>query len=203
MRALIESRLAQFQPAADPLARTLANVKGEAPPELPERLQRAAPAAVLLGLIESADGFRVLLTRRCAHLSVHAGQISFPGGRLEAQDTGPIDAALREAEEEVGLPPSLVQVVGCLDDLLTPTSFLITPVVGFVDARFEPKAEASEVDEVFEVPLDYLLDEANIGVSYRERMGATFRMYEYHYEERHIWGATAAIIMNFRDVLIK
>jgi len=202
LRALIESRLASFRPAANPLERTLANVEGDAPPDLPERLQCAAPAAVLLGLVEGADGFNVLLTRRCAHLSVHAGQISFPGGRLETQDTGPIDAALREAEEEIGLRPSLVQVAGCLDDLLTPTGFLITPIVGFVGPGFEPKADAGEVDEIFEVPLDYLLDENNIGVSHRERMGATFRMYEYRYEQRHIWGVTAAIIMNFRDILI-
>ncbi|MDH3506631.1 MAG: CoA pyrophosphatase [Gammaproteobacteria bacterium] len=201
MRTLIQSRLTQFRPAADPLARTLANVEGEAPVELRDRLRGAAPAAVLLGLIERAHGLGVLLTQRGAHLSVHAGQISFPGGRLEKQDSGPIDAALREAEEEIGLTPSLVQVAGCLDDFLTPTGFLITPVVGFVDSGFEPKADANEVDDVFEVPLDFLLDEANVGISFRERMGATFRMYEYRYGNRHIWGATAAILMNFRDVI--
>jgi len=201
MRTLIQSRLTQFRPAADPLARTLANVEGEAPAELRDRLRGAAPAAVLLGLIERAQGLGVLLTQRGAHLRVHAGQISFPGGRLEKQDSGPIDAALREAEEEIGLTPSLVQVAGCLDDFLTPTGFLITPVVGFVESGFEPKADTSEVDDVFEVPLDFLLDEANVGISYRQRMGAMFRMYEYRYEDRHIWGATAAILMNFRDVI--
>lgn len=201
MRTLIQSRLTNFRPAADPLARTLANVEGEAPADLQERLQGAAAAAVLLGLIERAYGFGVLLTQRSAHLSVHAGQISFPGGRLETQDAGPIDAALREAQEEIGLTPSLVQVAGHLDDLLTPTGFLITPVVGFVDPRFEPKADGNEVDDVFEVPLEFLLDEANVGVSYRERMGATFRMYEFRYEDRYIWGATAAILINFRDII--
>lgn len=201
MRTLIESRLTQFRPAADPLARTLANVEGEAPADLRERLQDAAPAAVLLGLVERTRGFSVLFTRRGAHLSVHAGQISFPGGRLESQDTGPIDAALREAEEEIGLKPSLVQVAGRLDDYLVPTGFLISPVVGFVDSDFEPQVDPSEVEEVFEVPLDYLLDETNVGLSYRERMGATFRMYEYRYGNRHIWGATAAILMNFKDII--
>ncbi len=202
MRSLIESRLTQFRPAADPLARTLANVAGKAPADLAERLQDAAPAAVLLALIERAQGFDVLFTQRGAHLSVHAGQICFPGGRLEAHDSGPVDAALREAEEEIGLTPSLVQVAGRLDAFLTPTGFLITPVVGFVDSQFEPAPDNNEVEDVFGVPLEFLLDEANVGVSYRERMGATFRMYEYRYGERHIWGATAAILMNFRDIII-
>ncbi len=201
MRTLIESRLTQFRPAADPLARTLANVEGEAPADLRERLRDAAPAAVLLGLVERVDGLSVLLTERGAHLSVHAGQICFPGGRFEAQDNGPIDAALREAEEEIGLTAALVQVAGRLDDYLVPTGFLITPVVGFVDSEFEPRLDTNEVEDVFEVPLDFLLDESNIGLSYRERMGATFRMYEYRYEDRHIWGATAAILMNFKDII--
>jgi 8-oxo-dGTP pyrophosphatase MutT (NUDIX family) len=202
MRTLIQSRLTQFRPAADPLARTLANVEGDAPAELRDRLQDAAPAAVLIGLLERAHGLSVLLTQRGAHLSVHAGQISFPGGRLETQDSGPIDAALREAEEEIGLTPSLVHVAGRLDDFLTPTGFLITPVVGFVDSGFEPRMDTNEVEDVFEVPLDFLLDESNIGISYRERMGATFRMYEYRYDNRHIWGATAAILMNFKEIII-
>jgi 8-oxo-dGTP pyrophosphatase MutT (NUDIX family) len=202
MRTLIQSRLTQFRPAADPLARTLANVEGDAPAELRDRLQDAAPAAVLIGLLERAHGLSVLLTQRGAHLSVHAGQISFPGGRLETQDSGPIDAALREAEEEIGLTPSLVHVAGRLDDFLTPTGFLITPVVGFVDSGFEPRMDTNEVEDVFEVPLDFLLDESNIGISYRERMGATFRMYEYRYDNRHSWGATAAILMNFKEIII-
>ncbi|NIW23134.1 MAG: CoA pyrophosphatase [Gammaproteobacteria bacterium] len=201
MRTLIERRLTEFRPAADPLARTLANVEGEAPADLRERLQVAAPAAVLLGLVERAHGFCVLLTQRSAHLSVHAGQISFPGGRLETQDSGPVDAALREAAEEIGLEPSLVEVAGRLDDHLVPTGFLISPVVGFIDSDFEPQMDTREVEDVFEVPLEFLLDQSNVGVSYRERMGATFRMYEYRYEDRHIWGATAAILMNFREII--
>lgn len=202
MRTLIESRLTQFRPAKDPLARTLATVEGEAPADLRDRLQDAAPAAVLLGLVERAAGLSVVLTQRGAHLSVHAGQISFPGGRLETHDAGPVDAALREAEEEIGLTPSLVQVAGRLDDYLVPTGFLITPVVGFIDPAFEPKPDANEVADVFEIPLEYLFDEANIGVSYRERMGAIFRMYEYRYDDRHIWGATAAILMNLKEIII-
>lgn len=201
MRTLIETRLTQFRPAADPLARTLANVEGEAPADLGDRLEGAARAAVLVGLVERVQGLSVVLTQRSAHLSAHAGQISFPGGRLEGQDSGPVDAALREAEEEIGLTPSLVQVVGRLDDYLVPTGFLITPVVGFIESGFEPQLDPSEVDDLFEVPLEFLLDETNIGVSYRERMGATFRMYEYRYENRYIWGATAAILMNFVEVI--
>jgi 8-oxo-dGTP pyrophosphatase MutT (NUDIX family) len=201
MRRLIEARLAGFRAAEDPLVRTLADVEGDVPTALLERLAGCQPAAVLLGLIERDAGFNVLFTQRSAHLSAHAGQVSFPGGRLEPSDAGPIEAALREATEEIGLDPALVRVVGRLHSFQTVTGFLITPVVGFVDPGFEPRPDETEVDAVFEVPLSFLLDPSNVSVGYRERMGVRFRVYEFHYEGRHIWGATASILMNLKEII--
>jgi len=201
MREIIEARLADFRAAVDPLSRTLSEIEGQATPALLEKLEHCRPAAVLLGLVERADGLHVLFTQRSRHLSAHAGQVSFPGGRLEPGDAGPVAAALREATEEIGLEPGLVAVAGRLDSFMTVTGFLVTPIVGFVDAGFRPIPDATEVEEVFEVPLDFLLDPRNVAISYRERVGVRFRVYEFHYGARHIWGATASILMNFRDVI--
>jgi 8-oxo-dGTP pyrophosphatase MutT (NUDIX family) len=203
VRQLIETRLAGFCAADDPLARTLADVDGDVPAALLERLAACRPAAVLMGLIERPSGLAVLFTQRARHLSVHAGQVSFPGGRLEPADQGPVDTALREAREEIGLDSGQVVVAGCLDAFQTVTGFLIRPVVGFIDPAFVPRPDATEVDAVFEVPLDFLLDPANVTVGHRERMGVRFRVYEFHYEGRHIWGATASILMNFSEVINK
>ncbi len=201
MQQLIEARLARFQAAEDPLVRTLADVEGAVPQALLEKLAGCQPAAVLLGLIERDTGLNVLFTQRSPHLSAHAGQVSFPGGRLEASDAGPVEAALREAAEEIGLQPASVRVVGRLNSFQTVTGFLINPVVGFIDAAFQACPDAAEVEAVFEVPLSFLLDPKNVSVGYRERMGVRFRIYEFHYEGRHIWGATASILMNFKDVI--
>lgn len=201
MRQLIEARLSEFCAASDPIVRTLADVEGEASAALLQRLRDCRPAAVLVGLIERAGAFNVLLTQRARHLSAHAGQVAFPGGRLEACDAGPVDAALREANEEIGLEPGLVDVVGRLDSFATVTGFVVTPVVGFIDPAFEPQPDATEVEAVFEVPLGYLLDPGNVTTAYRERMGARFRVYEYRYDNRHIWGATAAILMDLKEIL--
>ncbi len=203
MRELIEERLAAYEPAADPMARTLAELEGVPSTELLARLRDGRPAAVLLGLIEREGQLHVLFTQRAQHLSVHAGQISFPGGRLETCDAGPEDAALREANEEIGLAGDAVSVVGQLDSFLTVTGFLITPIVGFIDAKFEPVPDANEVDVVFDVPLPFFLDAGNVVHGVRERMGVAFRVYEFNYDRRNIWGATASILMNFKDVISK
>jgi len=203
MQQLIEARLARFQAAEDPLVRTLADVEGPVPQALLAKLAGCQPAAVLLGLIERDAGLSVLFTQRSPHLSAHAGQVSFPGGRLEASDAGPVEAALREATEEIGLQPASVRVVGRLNSFQTVTGFHITPVVGFIDAAFEARPDAAEVDAVFEVPLSFLLDPKNVSVGYRDRMGVRFRIYEFHYEGRHIWGATASILINFKDIIMK
>jgi 8-oxo-dGTP pyrophosphatase MutT (NUDIX family) len=162
----------------------------------------ARPASVLLALLERPTGLAVLLTERAAHLKDHAGQISLPGGRLAPGET-PADAALREAHEEVGLQPAAVTVLGSLDSLLTGTGFAITPVVGAViDTAFVAAPDPREVAHAFELPLDEVLHPAGISVGYFERHGARLKTYELRYDRFRIWGATAAILQNFREVIL-
>jgi 8-oxo-dGTP pyrophosphatase MutT (NUDIX family) len=186
----------------DPRERLLANLEGPASAEFRMLLERPGrPASVLVPLLERPSGLTVLLTERAAHLKEHAGQVSFPGGRLASAAETPIEAALREATEEVGLPAEHVQVLGCLGVHLTGTGFSVTPVVGFVTERFEPTPDPTEVASVFEVPLRYLLDPGNVAVTYRERLGTRFRTFEIHYQGQRIWGATAAMLVAFRDLI--
>jgi len=202
VRAHIESRLAEIGSEMDPLTRTLQDVEGPVPKSFIDYLQRRrSPAAVLLALIERPGGLALLFTERADHLKDHPGQVSFPGGRIELGDAGPIEAALREAKEEVGLDPQQVAVAGCLERLLTVTGFLVTPVVGFVAPEFQPIPDDTEVAEVFEVPLEFLLEEDNIRMSYRERLGARMRVHEITYEGHRIWGATASMLVGFISLI--
>ena len=150
-------------------------------------------------------GRTVLVTRpteRAAHLKDHAGQVSLPGGRITTGES-PAAAALREAHEEVGLAPASVEVIGSLDELLTGTGFTITPVVGFVsDAEFVAVPDPREVAGVFEVPLAVILDRGAMSAGYFERHGSRFLTYELLYGGRRIWGATAAVLRNFQDVIL-
>ena len=154
------------------------------------------PAAVLVPIVERDSGVTVLLTQRTKHLSNHAGQISFPGGRVEPHDQSAIDTALRETEEEVGLDRARVDVVGCMDIYETVTGFSITPVVGFVREGFTLTIDPQEVSEVFEVPLDFVLDPANHQQHSREFKGARRYYYAVPYQHRYIWGATAGMLVN-------
>lgn len=198
MRALIEKQLARAPNQADPLSRLLAQAHGAISQDLLDLLSDAPiSAAVLLGLVERSAGLHVILTERAADLADHPGQVSFPGGRIEASDDGPVAAALREAEEEVRLRPDQVSVAGCLPEILTGTGFLITPVVGFVAPEFRAVPDRTEVADVFEVPLEFLLREDSVRTSTRERFGTTLRMYEFDYAGHHVWGATATILRNF------
>lgn len=158
--------------------------------------RRLTPAAVLVPLVEHDDGLSVLLTRRTEHLNDHAGQVSFPGGRVEDQDPGPVGTALRETHEEIGLEPTHVQVAGLLDTYETGTGFLVTPVVGFVRPGFRLTLDTFEVAEAFEVPLDFILDPSNHRVESVEIRGAARLFYVFDYEGHHIWGATAGMLMN-------
>ena len=159
------------------------------------------PAAVLVAVIERAGTLSVLLTRRAEQLARHAGQISFPGGRADPGDGTPQRTALREAEEEVGLPATRVEIAGRLDDYLVGTGYRITPVVGLVSEPPALEADKREVAEIFEVPLPFVMEPANYR---RDRLtvgGVDRRFYVLPYGAYHIWGATAAILVNFRDVV--
>ncbi len=157
---------------------------------------RLTQAAVLVPIVERDDGLTVLFTRRTAHLNSHAGQISFPGGRAEDGDAGPVGTALRETAEEVGLPNNLVNVVGALDTYETVTGYEVVPVVGFVDPGYDPTPDEFEVAEIFEVPLAFLMDPAN-HVRHRGYFnGMERRWYAMPYGDYYIWGATAGMLMN-------
>jgi 8-oxo-dGTP pyrophosphatase MutT (NUDIX family) len=159
------------------------------------------PAAVLVPLIDHPHGMSVLLTQRTAHLTAHAGQISFPGGRIEDADPDAVAAALRETEEEVGLPPDRVSVIGRLDTYVTGTGFEIAPIVGLVDPPVPISIAPFEVAEAFEVPLSFILDRRNHQRIERE-VGAHNRAYfVLPYQGRNIWGATAGILVNLAEVL--
>lgn len=154
------------------------------------------PAAVLIPLIER-ERTTVLLTERSAGLRTHAGQVSFPGGHIEASDPSPAAAALRETREEIGLDEALVSVAGYLSDHIVITGFRITPVVGFVRAGFTLAPDHKEVQGAFEVPLDYIFDPANWQRERRRllRSGAEVEFWDIPFEGRTIWGATAGILL--------
>ncbi len=158
------------------------------------------PAAVLVPIVKRKDGPSVLLTQRNAGLAKHAGQIAFPGGRRDPGETA-VDAALRETEEETGLMRNFVNPLGYLDGFLTVTQYLVTPVVALVEEGFSLQRQPSEVDEIFEVPLSFLMDPANRQTQSRDWKGLTRHFYVYPFGERYIWGATAGMIKNLHDRL--
>jgi 8-oxo-dGTP pyrophosphatase MutT (NUDIX family) len=168
---------------------------------LPDGGRNLSPAAVLIGLIPREEGFQVLLTRRTEGLRHHGGQISFPGGRIEAEDSDPVAAALREAHEEVGLSPSLAAPIGFLDPFVTITGFHVFPVVAQISVAYVPRLDPGEVAEAFEVPLDFLLDPANERRTEVEYLGRKRPLIEFGYRDYRIWGATAAMLVNFRERL--
>lgn len=160
------------------------------------------PAAVLVPLINRATGVTVLLTQRTAHLNDHAGQISFPGGRVEEGDADRIETALREAEEETGLDRTAVHVMGSLPDYDIPTGFRVTPVVGWIEPPIAFAPDPFEVAEVFEVPLGHFLDPANHQRHSDEVQGRRRNYYAMPYQHRNIWGATAGMLFSLYRVLV-
>lgn len=158
-------------------------------------------AAVLIALLPRGDDLSVVFTQRTSHLTAHAGQVSFPGGGVEPQDFDAAATALREAEEEIGLPQSAVQVLGQLDDYITGTGFLVRPVVGFVPEIPVWKPDDFEVAEIFDVPLSYLSSPGRIFQSSREFRGIMRSFYACDWDKFHIWGATAGMLKNFIDVI--
>lgn len=158
-------------------------------------------AAVLIPLLLKEDGLSVLLTQRTNHLRDHAGQISFPGGRMDPGDTGPNDTALRESEEEIGLERSRVEIIGHMPQYLTVSGYSVTPVVGLVQAQAEYVLDEFEVADVFEVPLRFLMDPANHQVRMWQSEQGSRRFYAMPYENRFIWGATAGMLRNLYHLL--
>ncbi|MCB1740026.1 MAG: CoA pyrophosphatase [Gammaproteobacteria bacterium] len=192
-----EQILQSIRPLDDPTARTR-------PPFSDFDLNRALrprtslkPAAVLVPLVERDAQLTVLLTQRSRRLRAHAGQISFPGGRLEAGDVSPVATALRETHEEVGIAPDYVEPVGLLDEYETRTGFHVTPVVSFVRPDFELCIDSNEVEEAFEVPLAFFLAPDNQQRQSAVRDGVSREFYVFEYQSRYIWGATAGMLMNF------
>lgn len=161
------------------------------------------PAAVLMPLVDRPEGLTVLLTRRSSQLKQHAGQVSFPGGRLESDDAGPLAAALRETEEEIGLAREFVSVVGYLRPHLIVTGYWVVPVVALVRPGFNLQLDPLEVQDAFEVPLAHALDPANHGQRQRELGAITIRTTEIRYDGRLIWGATAAMLVALSNLLLQ
>lgn len=164
---------------------------------LPDTL---APAAVLIPIVDRPGELAVLLTRRSANLQDHAGQVSFPGGRTDAGDADIVETALREAQEELGISPRQVEVVGCLQPIPTLSGYAVTPVVGLLADGIPLTLDRTEVESAFEVPLGYLLDPAN----QHHRSGDEDRVaipFEFHFDGHCIWGVTASILVHLREAL--
>jgi 8-oxo-dGTP pyrophosphatase MutT (NUDIX family) len=201
-RQLIEQRLRGSQPGGDPVKALIAGLE----PAQAEELRKLLPAefsraAVLVPIVDRPEGLSVLLTQRASHLKHHPGQISFPGGRMEAIDASPWDTALRETEEEIGLARDHVSLAGYLADHFVISGYLVTPAVAFVRTGFELKLDLTEVDEVFEVPLEFVLDPANHVPRERRFGGHTFQAFDIPYQRHNIWGATAGMLMTLYRML--
>ncbi|WP_100657395.1 CoA pyrophosphatase [Alteromonas flava] len=152
------------------------------------------PAGVLLPLITHESGLNLLLTRRATHLRHHPGQISFPGGRQEDDDTDAIAAALRETHEEIGIPPQQVNIIGQLPDYRTISGYVMQPVIGFVPPGIDLTLDENEVCNAFEVPLEHVLNKENYLIHWVNRQQRNMPVYFIPYGDLYIWGATAAIL---------
>ena len=158
-------------------------------------------ASVLVPIVNRTPGVTILLTQRTEDMPSHAGQVAFPGGRRQDNDADAVATALRETEEEVGLDRKFIDVIGSYDLYRTGTGYEITPVVGIVTPGFTTRADPREVADVFEVPLDHFLDEANHRIDSRMAQGRERRFYAMPYGQRYIWGATAGMLKNLQFIL--
>ncbi len=200
--AEIRRRLAVTRIPDNPLAVDMADISERMPTGVIKELTtNLRPAGVLIPIIERRRSLDVLLTERAGDLRHHAGQVSFPGGGMEAQDTDIAATALREAHEEVGIRPYEVDIAGFLRPTPTVTGFAVTPVVGFVRESFKLRLDPAEVERAFEVPLDFLMDYRNEEHSTRDYQGVTIPVVTFHYNGHRIWGATASILVTLRKIL--
>jgi 8-oxo-dGTP pyrophosphatase MutT (NUDIX family) len=203
--SILRERLDGTREPLDPLDVVMPLGSESWPVGMRERLTTTlTPAGVLIPLIDHGAGdITVLLTERSAELKTHGGQVSFPGGRMEAGDPDITVTALRETEEEVGIARDLVSVIGYLRPMPTITGYAVTPVVGLVESGFELAIDTTEVAAVFEAPLAFFLDARNRRRVERELHGSRVTMIEYHFGGQRIWGATAFIIEKFLKVILK
>jgi 8-oxo-dGTP pyrophosphatase MutT (NUDIX family) len=186
------------------LSQSLVRTDFDLNPEVKARqleLHERREAAVLCALRPGPDGFSVVLTERSHKLKMHAGQVAFPGGKIDPEDASPEAAALREADEEIGLPPTSVDLLGRLDTYLTSTGFHVTPLIGVIAPDWQPAPDPAEVESVFEPPLDFLMDPANRQRNHHDRNGYRRYYYAMPWEGHYIWGATAGMLKGLSDRL--
>jgi 8-oxo-dGTP pyrophosphatase MutT (NUDIX family) len=189
---LLRQRLDPLAAVASASARTRSD--NDLNPELDSHNPIKRPAAVLAPIIKRADGWTMLFTARSVETPAHPGQISFPGGRVQASDSGAVDTALRETFEEIGLARDFIEPVGAWDRYDTITGYRVTPIVGLVEPGFDLKLDPREVASVFEAPLDFLMNPANHEKREAQWQGQTRYYYAIPWQDHNIWGATAGMI---------
>jgi len=202
--AHLRDRLAATEKPSDPLDVVTPRGAYRWPQGMVEQIAATLrPAGVLIPVRSHPAGLTVLLTQRSAELNHHAGQVSFPGGRMEDADADIEATALRETHEEIGIAAEHVSIIGYLETMPTVTGYAVTPIVGLVDGSVELSLDKTEVEYAFEVPLAYLADAQNHRLVAREWQGLSFSMVEFHYEGQRIWGATAQMLLRFINIIQK
>ena len=202
MRAQIEERLKSYVPHLNPKFRTLRDLKSPLSASWLAFLNKKNTESAVLVPIQVIDSkLHLIFTKRNENLKSHAGQICFPGGRIDNSDKSIEACALRESYEEINIQQHQVKVLGKLDSFITGTGFQISPIVGMVDSEYELQIKSKEVEKVFSAPLDFFLEKKNQKEKIIMRHETQFRIYEFYFEDLIIWGATASIIMNLIEVI--
>jgi 8-oxo-dGTP pyrophosphatase MutT (NUDIX family) len=202
LRRLIEERLKDSRAAPDPTSAVPAGFNAKDIEAIRAYFPSSPiPAAVLVPIVEHDSGLTVLLTQRASTLKNHAGQISFPGGRIESSDLNPLEAALRETEEEIGIGREYISFAGYLEPQLVLSGYRVTPVVAFVRPGFELRLDRREVEFALEVPLLHILDPVNHHARTRELGAVTVQVYDIPYQDHNIWGATAGMLLSLCRLL--